>query len=100
MSKMADINKAESFAELKEGYDALTPRAQRILKACDFAYKTRRELSEELGVEISSLCAPLFNLVKRGYLREAFSSQCIVTGKMVVNYTTSNKMDSILMVSR
>jgi len=93
MSKMTEQNKAEAYKMTLVDLKYLTQKRQSVMWAfvSGSAYYTRRELSKKVGLEISTLCGIIDALMKKGWLREAFSAQCETTGKMVVVYTPTQE---------
>lgn len=85
MSKMTKQNQGEAHAAAKGKAPTLEARVIAALK--EHIYCTRRQLHEQTGIEIASLCGTLATLKKKLAIREPFSIECPTTGKMVVVYT-------------
>lgn len=82
MSILAKQNKGEAYAQ--------RPRKlrDRVLSTLnEHIYCTRRQLSEQTGIEIASLCGVLKTLLAENLVRIPFSVPCETTGKFVVCYT-------------
>lgn len=91
-------NKAESYRLTLADVQKMGKQKARVMKALGAVkYVTRRELSEQTGIEISSLCRILKDFQTKGITRIPFSVECKTTGKMVSVYTTASYVDNLLM---
>jgi len=86
MSKLSNTLKAESH-ELSllqvKGLKLV------VLRKLHLTYFTRSELSEMLGIRISTLCGVLKRLENEGWIRVCFDTKDTETGRMVSVYTTT-----------
>lgn len=89
-------NKAKSYRLTLADVEKMGQQKHKVLYAFGMhKYLTRRELSAETGIEISSLCRIIKDFQRMNVLRVAFSAECKTTGKMVAVYTQLNYVDSL-----
>lgn len=88
VSPTSRLNQAESA----EHAAVKTTHKQRLVLANTFHQsRTRRELHGLTKIDISSLCAILATLIKKGLIEERVAVECPVTGNMVNRYGTTSQ---------